>query len=611
MASPVATTEAAAASVSPPVLSAPTTDGGASGTYPPGAPRGSGDENFRTPPPSFWRGTESTVAPPPNNWCGTELYSQSGTVAPPPNNWCGTELHSQSVRAFPSYTPRGVRGEGDLRARPPSSLRGAWGPYSDMPSSFATPPGPEGLDFQAHPGFTGGLTHQAFMAPGPRPARFFPADGFFHGPYRPMLHPYQYQPFQQDFGYVGNQGYPPVQGSPPVHVVGREAQVPSCPPQGSGGSSPPQSEGTAPDCDNSSLASEEHDRECVDPLDTEDSFSLSDAVGRLALVCPKLVGSAQESTSSRSAAERLMGLNSAKAGAARLVESETVARAVSEAQLKARGGAEPPSPGAVPNLPTALAHGVFLKTPKPPVKRSAIVGSSWPQAPSQASQEDLLLLGDAKSERYNSRLVSVKEPVMKEWEHLALLGLTAVSAMDSFFGGLVSSIGQLDKQGIFHLREEINTEDVSSFVSATSKNLTFLADAFATLQMNVTLCRRDAILSQSEILKKSASTKNSLRAVPIGAPALFGGGHIPPTIHGLAETRRDLVFALPRQAPRTSNSAQGRHSQAQKPSSSQSRYSFSRNRGGKTASSPGFRKHGGKPYDRRQASKADSKPSPQ
>ena len=392
-------------------------------------------------------------------------------------------------------------------------------------------------------------------------------------------------------------------------VSGHEVQAPSYPPPESVCSSPPRSEGAAHDFDVSSVVA---DTENLDPLDREDSaFSFSDAISRLASVCPKLVGSAPESTTSRSAAERFMGLNSTKASAARLVESETVARAVSETQSRARGGADPPSPGSVPNLPTALAYGSFLKTPKVPFKRSSIVGSSWPQAASQASQEDLLLLGESKSDRSNTRLVTVKDPVMKEWEFLALSGLSAVSAMDSFFGGLVSSIGQLDKQDNFHLREEIDTEDVSAFVSATSKNLTFLAESFATLLMNVTLARRDAILSQSDILKKSASTKNSLRAVPIGSPALFGGGHIPPTIHGLAETRRDLVYALPRQAPRAASSTQGRNTQAQKPSSSQSRYSSTRGRGGKSASGPGFRKHGGKPYDRRQASKADSKPSPQ
>ena len=490
--------------------------------------------------------------------------------------------------------------ENNTRSRPAGSFRGT------APSSFGTPSGLEDLASQgrlhpcdpAHPGFSShafyppmypGQGYPAFMAPGPRPARHFPSDGFFHGQsFRP---PYQYQPYPLPYGVADMQG---------SEYTGQVLNHDSAPP-------PPASTGSDSEDIHSVAAEPDSEREIEDA-----SFSFNDAVGRLASVCPELVGSAPETTASRSAAERFLGLKPSKAPSARLLESEMVSKAVEEAQAKARGGVDPPIQGSVPNLPTAMAQGFFIKSPKVPVKRSCVIGSSWPQAPSQASQEDLLLLGEGKqSERTGSRSVTVKDAVLKDWELLAISGLTAVSAMDSFFGGLVSSVSELDEKDNFVLREDIVAENVSSFAQATAKSMNFLAEAFATLHMNVTLCRRDAILSQSDVLKKSASTKNSLRAVPLGSPALFGGGHIPPTIHGLAESRRDLAFVLPRQASRSSSVAQGRNSQGRKSSSSSGRSSYSRNRGGRAASNSGARNQRGKPYDRRQASKADSKPSPQ
>ena len=41
--------------------------------------------------------------------------------------------------------------------------------------------------------------------------------------------------------------------------------------------------------------------------------------------------------------------------------------------------------------------------------------------------------------------------------------------------------------------------------------------------------------------------------MPISDSHLFGGGHIPPTIHDLAEAKRDFAMALPR-APARSRS---------------------------------------------------------
>ena len=337
------------------------------------------------------------------------------------------------------------------------------------------------------------------------------------------------------------------------------------------------------------------------------SFSFGEAVDRLAAVSPDSVGAAPETASSLSAAERALGGAPTKSSPSLcLKESTMVAEVFHSTLAKTRGNAEPPAVGSVPAIPSALPCGHFLtmKNLKSPFKKRPVLGDSFPTSFLPVTQEDMLLLGEDDRNSNSPRSFAVKDKVLAEWELLAAKGLESVSVMDSFLGGLVSSIKDPSSSS-FAVREEVDTADVVSFVRTISDSLKFAASSFASLQVNLTLCRRDAILSRSPVLKKSPSTLASLRVVPVRQASLFGGDHISPTIHSLAETRRDLAFVIPRQPAKPHIRPQARDSQ--KPHRASSRPSRSPTRGGKTSAS----RKPNKPYERSKAPKAEAKPHPQ
>ena len=177
--------------------------------------------------------------------------------------------------------------------------------------------------------------------------------------------------------------------------------------------------------------------------------------------------------------------------------------------------------------------------------------------------------------------------------------------MDSFLGGLVNTLKE-DDSDTFSLKQEIDSSDLVSFIKSIAENLKFTASSLASLHVNFALCRRDCLLAQSQALAKSQSTKASLRALPLHSEALFGGDHLSPTIHGLAEARRDLAFVVPRQAARPTPKGRAGESQRGRGAKSLSsrvdrhKSSFSKDKG-----------RSGKPYERLQAPKANTKPSPQ
>ena len=232
-----------------------------------------------------------------------------------------------------------------------------------------------------------------------------------------------------------------------------------------------------------------------------------------------------------------------------------------------------------------------------------------PSGPLPVTQEDLLLLSEA--DRGAGRTVSIKEKTLAEFEDTARKGLLAVSAMDSFLGGLVRSVKD-DEASSFVLKQEIDVTDVVSFIRSLSETLKFSASSLASLHVNLALARRDSVLTKSQVLKKAPSTQASLRTLPLSSSALFGGDHVAPTIHSLAEARRDMAFALPRMpAAKTSSQGQGSNRSSflsDRGSSGRKFQSVHEKRGGKSVKKTA---KSNKPYERQQASKVQAKPSPQ
>ena len=353
---------------------------------------------------------------------------------------------------------------------------------------------------------------------------------------------------------------------------------------------------------------EEEEREEESRGDDEEfSYSFSEALNRLSIVSPDLVDLAPGSKSSLSAAERSLGYKKNKSSAFLLKEAAVVSEAFNTAQAKARGGADVPVPvaGTVPVLPSALPVGSFAKLGKVPRKKSALLSTSFPLSSVPVTQEDLLLLGGSNAA--DAKSLNIKDRALQDMSQMAGRGLEATSVMDSFLGGLVDSIKDQGAEN-FAVREEIDSGDVICFIHGLVENMKFVAEAFSTLQVNLTLARRDGLLTKSNLLKKSVPSQHSLRAVPVSSSHLFGGDHISPTIHDLAETKRDFALALPKGA--RSHSVDRFHKQGS--SRQGSSYRSSRGRGGSRGRSTSSHRSGGsKPYERRQSTPKASKQHPQ
>ena len=241
----------------------------------------------------------------------------------------------------------------DLRPRTTSLSSALGGPVSS--SGFGGP-------------FYGGGGHSpfpAFMAPGPRPARHYPADGFYHSP-SPPFYPY---PWPQGYGPQWWSG-PPMQGTYPTHSPTSGPPLPPTPPPLP--PTPPPQPSTLPyqlPSTSFSEVSSEHgssspsyveERGNEESQEEDFAYSFPDAIARLAIVSPEFLGAAPEAKSLLSAADKALGRTPKASLSASLKESSMVAEAFRSAQAKARGDGDAPLPGTVPAIPNALSVGTFV-----------------------------------------------------------------------------------------------------------------------------------------------------------------------------------------------------------------------------------------------------------
>ena len=360
---------------------------------------------------------------------------------------------------------------------------------------------------------------------------------------------------------------------------------------------PPQSEGHGSPC--ASVASSQEMGEVAGTP----QFPISEAIDRLFALAPQRISDKVSEVAVQSAAEADLGMRPASSSAGPcLTESPMMAEILGGCMEAVRGGDKAPVPGSVPSSPSAWPPGVFVKPKTLPFDHKRFICNAIPSAAATLSQGELSLLNEQDR---SGRSVSLKDKNMMELEESSRRGLMAISALDSFLSGLIRTFKAGSEKDPFELKEEIDTDDLLAFMQAVTSCARFAAHSFATLQVNLVLARRDAVLAKSHVLSKDAGLKGSLRALPLRSDALFGPDHVSASIHSLAESRRDMAFAVPRPVPRPavqggSHSSKPKHfSQSSSKSQSKKRV-FSKTKGGK-----------GKPYDRPQATKAQPKPSPQ
>ena len=258
----------------------------------------------------------------------------------------------------------------------------------------------------------------------------------------------------------------------------------------------------------------------------------------------------------------------------------------------------------MPSYPSAMPPGVFLKPDKLPFDYKRFVCDAIPSAAAPLSQGDMALLSEA-DRAPQGRSVTLREKQVMDLEETSRRGLMAVSALDSFLSGLIRTFKEGSEKDPFELKEEIDTDDLLTFFQAVASCARSAAGSFASLQVNFALARRDAVLAKSHVLSKEAGLKGSLRALPLKGDALFGAEHVSASIHGLAESRRDMAFAVPRPVPRPAGQGSSQSGKAKPFSRSSPK---TQNKKSVVSKSKGTK---GKPYERPQAPKAQPKPSPQ
>ena len=460
-------------------------------------------------------------------------------------------------------------------------------PYAQGNFAASAMGGPGGFDYpfyQDFPGYAWG----GQPWPGVRP-RFDYGYGFGQMPPRMPSPGIRHQ--------LASQVPSPVQELPAVSTYATPSYTPLQPP-----SERHEEEAesvTGSDCSGSNLQTEEEAEE------TAPAFSLRDAIRRLSIVSPESVGS-PDPTSKPSSAGRLLGRISIASSSSdfALKESDMVVDHMKKAMAKVRGCDDLPTAGTAPSFPAAFGCGTFLKPRKQlGLRKDRFLHDILPSARLQASGEDLLLLPEA--ERNKNRSLDLKDKQLADFEENTSLTLQAVSATESFLVGLISSIRDDSAESGFQLKPsgEIIKDDVVSFIEAIDDRLNAAAALISDLHTNIVLCRRDALLSKSKVVPE-AGCRASLRAVPLHSSSLFGSGHVNPTIHFLAEAKRDQALAVPRTA--RSRSPMRKKSQGFKQGQRSSSTPAFSGRGGKSKGG-GFKK----PYERKQAPKAPSKQNPQ
>ena len=307
--------------------------------------------------------------------------------------------------------------------------------------------------------------------------------------------------------------------------------------------------GPQPSVDQSG-SDEDEEGEGEEPSSAGQAFSFTEALLALTSSLPVVAGEAAIAPElGLSASEKALGSSSAiSSPGLRLKESEMVTGAIRKAHCLAQGVDSPPaaSAGSLLDFPGALSSGKFIRPHKFPFPRKPpVCHDAIPKATLTPSPEDLLLLQDKAR---SARSVQIQDKILAEWEESTRRNLEVISVVDSFLGGLINAVRDPDHPGEgFHLREEIEPDQVFVFAKTALQGLRSLSDSVAKLHTNFILARRDAVLSHTQVAF-SASQKASLRVAPVSDGSLFAG-QVQAALKQHAQVCRDLALSNPTSNP--------------------------------------------------------------
>ena len=326
--------------------------------------------------------------------------------------------------------------------------------------------------------------------------------------------------------------------------------------------------------DSSEVGSEDDDPDVRAPPGPV-SFSFRDAVPLLLENFPELAGDTTSTENSEHSLSGIaLGLNAAEAERPSLKESAFISSAMEKALKAVRGqkgkGKGGVSADNVPNFPSALHCGTFLPLDRLPFDKNLVDRHSIPDSSMQATSEDLSLVQEGS--KSDKRTVSLTDRTAADFEENVRRSLETVSVLDSFMAGFIMSVRHPDSpKQEFQIREEMDTECLGSFASASVVLIQYLAGNLSKILTNLRLSRKDGLLVNSS---HSKEVRASLRAAPPDPDGSFFGSCASSSIEHEAKLRRDLHFMQPPQPPqRQSRPSGGRTSRFDRPSFNSNRQS--------------------------------------
>ena len=275
-----------------------------------------------------------------------------------------------------------------------------------------------------------------------------------------------------------------------------------------------------------------------------------DLLEALAGLAPDAVASVRVPVRAKTGIGKAMGPPKLEAKLA-LVESDQLALTLEDLSLRFAGrpprlqegdeveeDSSPVDPQAAfhSQMPNALALGNFLQAEK-----SAFSGANWnwvlkslPSDKLKVLDSDRRMLGGQSQAQF----LRMTDKSLQQFEETARRALLAVSAIDSFSGGLARAIcAPVEEGAAFRLRDQMDPDDVEAMLVGIRIALEDVYKHLAGLYGNPILARRELLLLFASD-KLSDQDKRVLRSQPICAGSLFGNAAAS-VVHDAAQRAKD------------------------------------------------------------------------
>ena len=285
---------------------------------------------------------------------------------------------------------------------------------------------------------------------------------------------------------------------------------------------------------------EEPEEDCAPPQGEPHSYSFSEALVHLSKAVPSAVSQREAQPALQSSLSCILGRTPKGAAGSpsfSLNEADLVGQALDAAQRLARKGAPASQPGSLQEVQGAgLAYNSFIRSVSKGPMGKLFSHDKLPSSPTEVSRDDMLLLPNRDG---NPKSV-LRDRSLAGFEAATIHALEATSMLDSFLGGLGSTMKGFLLPDPQSEQSQFDAQAALAFFEAMSEAITFSASTLASLHTNLVMARRDAFLAQSRFSKEKDLCA-SMRSLPVSQGSLFGGA-----VSAAIEERKKIEALRPR-----------------------------------------------------------------